>query len=310
MTTTIPEFSSSLILRARPMLMLASWLLAACGNATPLPLHTNGPLAITHVTVIDVETGARQFDQTVLIQGNRIIRVGLTTQVRVPANATMVDGPGKFLIPGLWDMHVHTVVEEDYRSFFPLFVANGITGVRDMWGDLALARDLRHRMVGGTLLGPRLVVAGNLVDGSPPTWPGATEVTSPDEGRAVVDSLFNVGAAFIKVYSRLPADAFFAIASRARELHIPFAGHVPFAVRAADAAAAGQRSMEHLYGVIEGCSSAEGATIEVMRAKARARAMGDSSESDKAFRRRRFRGILNSRDPVRCESLLALFRRD
>ena len=122
------------------------------------------PLAIINVTVVDVAGGLPQPGMTVVIEGERIVAVGKT----IPEKARVLDATGKFLIPGLWDMHVHW---SDAR-YLPLFVANGVTGVRVMWGDPRhFAR--RKQIADGTLVGPRLALAGAIVDGPKPYWPGS-----------------------------------------------------------------------------------------------------------------------------------------
>jgi imidazolonepropionase-like amidohydrolase len=167
-----------------------------------------------------------------------------------------VDGTGKYLIPGLWDMHVH--ITGTY--YLPLFLANGVTGVRDMhtfWP--ALIYGMRKRVADGKLLGPRIVAAGALIDGPNPIWPGSLKAANAEEGRAAVRKLRKDGADFVKVYSKLPRDAFLAIAQEAKKQGLPVAGHVPESVGAAEASDAGQRCMEHLYGLWTACSSKEAA---------------------------------------------------
>jgi imidazolonepropionase-like amidohydrolase len=229
---------------------------------TLLERAVQADLAITNANIVDVTDGALLRDQTVLVAGNRIVQIGPAGGTTVPAGAEVVDAAGAYLMPGLWDMHAHAAREDRIESFFRLFLANGITGFRDMWGSLDVAAHARARVQAGELPGPtRFVVAGNLVDGPVATWPGSQTARTPQDGRRLVDSLHAAGAPFIKVYHGLLPETFLAIAERARELDIPFAGHVPFLVRAADAAAAGQRSNEHLFGVLEGCSADEEAIL-------------------------------------------------
>jgi Amidohydrolase family len=179
-----------------------------------------------------------------------------------------VDASGKYLIPGLWDMHVHTGQRE---IFLPLYVANGITGVRDKGGDLEEPTgDLSARYVQlrlwreaidrGSLVGPRLVIAGFLIDGY--AWHGNVAAANAGEGRQAVDVLKQVGVDFIKVKSSLSRETYFAIADESRNQHIVFAGHVPDAVRAAEASDAGQKSIEHLTGIALGCSREESQIME------------------------------------------------
>lgn len=214
--------------------------------------------AITPVTVIDVTNGAVLPDRTVLVYGDRISDIGLTDDLDVPEATTVVDGTGKYLIPGLWDMHVHAMREDRVQSFSKLFLANGITGIRDMFGSLTLGNQARASVKADNLQGPaRIIVAGHLIDGPHSLVPGALNASSPEEGRRIVDSLHTVGSPFIKVYHSLPPEIYYSIAERAREHGLPLVGHIPFLVRAAEASEAGHRSIEHLTGIVRGCSADE-----------------------------------------------------
>lgn len=216
------------------------------------PDRTQTPLALTHVTVIDVTGGPSSPDTTVLFNGDRISAIGDSAKLSVPADATVVDATGKFLIPGLWDMHVHWYV----RDTFTLFIANGVTGVRQMFGNSDLLR-WRDEIAKGSLLGPRMVVASPIIDGPQPVWPNSISVSNEEEGRKAVRRVKQWGAEFVKVYARLPRDAYFAIADESKQQGITFAGHVPYAVSAAEASDAGQKSIEHLTGILIACSDKE-----------------------------------------------------
>lgn len=188
------------------------WLLAV------VPLAAQKPLAITSVTVVDVTNGLLYSDHTVLIDGDHITAIGPASKISVPTGTTIIDGTGKYLIPGLWDMHVHAASEDRIESFSRLFLANGITGFRDMFGSLDVAASARASVEAGDLPGPsRIIVAGNLIDGPPRSFvPDALIASSPGEGRHIVDSLHAVGAPFIKVYHGLPSETYFAISEQAR----------------------------------------------------------------------------------------------
>jgi len=181
--------------------------------------------------------------------------------VTAPGHATVVDGRGKYLIPGLWDMHVHTVfgdwLPRDERVVLPLFVANGVTGVRDMGGDLDVLKIWRANIAAGTLLGPRMMIAGPMLDGPVPRFPSSAPVANAADGRRVVDELKAQGVDFIKIQSLIPRDGYFAAADEAKKVGLTFVGHVPDAVRAAEASNLGQKSIEHFTGIFEGCSSIE-----------------------------------------------------
>ncbi len=207
-------------------------------------------LVLTHVTVIDVTGGPPQPDMTVLITGDRISKIEAVSIFTALANSRTIDATGKFLIPGLWDMHVHPHSQQDLS----LFLANGITGIRIMWGD----RDnfaWRKDRDAGKLLAPHMEIASPLIDGPKPFWPGSVSVSSEAEARAAVDKSKSAGADFVKVYSFLPREEFLAIADEAKKKNIPFAGHVPMSVSAIEASNAGMKSIEHLTGVMQACST-------------------------------------------------------
>ena len=164
----------------------------------------------------------------------------------------MVDAPGKFLIPGLWDMHVHWY---DERSL-PLFTIEGVTGIRIMFG-FPLHLDWQRRFAQGKLSGPRLVVAGPAVDGVPAVWPDSIRASTELEGRHAVQAVRQAGYDWVKLYHLLPREAYFGISDEAKRQGLAFGGHVPISITAAEASDAGQKTIEHLYGVALACSSRE-----------------------------------------------------
>jgi len=214
------------------------------------PNRTQAPIVFTHATIIDVTGAAPTRDATVVITGDRISAIG--DNVPVPAGAQVVDASGKFLIPGLWDMHVHWYL----RDTFTLFIANGVTSVRQMFGNSDLLR-WREQIAKGSLLGPRMVVASPIIDGPEPIWPNSIAVRNEEEGRKAVKRVKQWGADFVKVYALLPRDAYFGIADEAKQQGITFAGHVPNSVSPAEASDAGQKSIEHLTGILIACSDKE-----------------------------------------------------
>jgi len=213
-------------------------------------------LSITHVNVVDVAAGSIQPDMTVVIQGNRIVKVG-KAKIHAAKTPRVVNGRGKFLIPGLWDMHVHTMfgdwIPGGKEVSLPLFVANGVTGVRDMGGNLDTLLAWRKEIAAGTLIGPRMMIAGPMLDGPKPRFPDSVLLTSPEQARKAVDDLKARGADFIKVQSFILRDEYFAVVDEAKKQHLVLAGHVPDVIRASEASDAGQKSIEHLTGVFEGC---------------------------------------------------------
>jgi imidazolonepropionase-like amidohydrolase len=210
-------------------------------------------LAITRVNVVDVVTGRIVPNSTVTINGPTIavVAAGRVTAgnappagSRPPAGAQVVDGQGKFLIPGLWDMHAH--MEASGASALQLYVANGVTGIRDMGSDLDLILKMREETASGRLLGPRIFAAGPILDDAPGDWPYRMRVRTAEDGRAAVQLLKRRGVDLIKVHDHTPRDAFFAIADEARRQNLPLAGHVPLALTVQEVIDAGQRDIEHL----------------------------------------------------------------
>jgi imidazolonepropionase-like amidohydrolase len=223
-------------------------------------------LYIHDVTVVDVTGGPLQMHQTVIVHGNRIFGVMPNDtfdklQRNQKPDGPVVNGRGKFLIPGLWDMHVHMVFGDWFphskEIALPLFIANGITGVRDMGGEIDVLERWRQDIGTRTMLGPRIVMAGPMLDGPEPRFPASVAIKTPEDGRRAVDDLAGRGVDFIKLQSLIPRDAVFAIADEAKKRGITFVGHVPDAVRASEASNAGQKSFEHLIGIFEGASPLE-----------------------------------------------------
>src|SRR5438034_2002777 len=162
-------------------------------------------LAFTDITVIDATGAAPKPQMMVIIAGDTIATVETYRKDRVPKDAQIIDAHGKFVIPGLWDMHVHWYDER----YLPLFVANGVTGTRQMWG-MPMHHEWRPRVVDGSLIGPRPVIASPIIDGPKPVWPGSLAVSNADEARAAVVTSKKDGVDFIKVYTLLPRAAYFA----------------------------------------------------------------------------------------------------
>ena len=206
-------------------------------------------LALTHVTVIDATGAPAKPDMTVVVSGDRIVELGKSADIHLARDARVIDATGKFLIPGLWDMHVHWGNTE----YLPLFLANGVTGMRIMWGG-SVQQEWRRESEAGQLLAPHMLIASTIIDGPKPFWPGSIGVSTEAEARQAVIQEKQKGADFIKVYTFLPREEYFAIVDEARKQGIRFAGHIPMSVTPEDASNAGQKSFEHLAGVLPACS--------------------------------------------------------
>ena len=203
------------------------------------------PIVINHVTVIDTRTGAANADLTVVVVGEKIKALG--PAVEAPSDARVIDGKDKFLIPGLWDMHVHLREE----GFLGLLAANGITGVREMGNDPSQISRWRRMTADGKIIGPRIVMAGLIMDGPEPMWPTISDsIKSESDARKAVQNAKKNGWDFIKVYQGLTREAYFAILDEAKRQGLIVAGHVPSAITAGEASDAGQKSIEHFGGVL------------------------------------------------------------
>jgi len=221
-------------------------------------------LTITNATVIDVSNGALRRGQTIVVDGNHIVRVGLPSTA-VAAGGQVVDVKGMYVIPGLWDMHTHAYFgwSRDFGDSYvlPMFIANGVTGIRDMGSDLDSVLQARNLVAAHRLTGPRMVVSGPMLDGPRVTFAASIAIATQDDGRKAVRLLKSKGVDFIKIQSGVPRDAYPAIADEAKKQGLPFDGHVPDAIRASEAIAAGQRTFEHLIGIFEASTPDEDAFL-------------------------------------------------
>lgn len=231
--------------------LVATLLRPTAGRSADVGPHritSDATLVFDGVTVIDVETGKRLQGQRVVIVGNRIKTMGDAAKVQVPAGAQVVDAHGKYLIPGLWDLHVHPRFYTEY--FYPLFVVNGVTGIRDGWSELGLAKllGLQREILAGTRVGPpRQLLAGPALDEcNQPRGPeqGHTCVTDAADARKVVDSLKATGASYIKTY-QLGPETYYAVVTEARKIGLPVGGHLT-AVSAMSASDSGATFIDHL----------------------------------------------------------------
>jgi imidazolonepropionase-like amidohydrolase len=233
-------------------------------------------LVLTNVNVIDVRNGNLFPNMMVVIRKGQIDSVAKVGMIAPSHKMRVVNASGKYLIPGLWDMHAHSAggpaAAWDAKIILPLYLANGITGIRDMGGNPDLLASRKESIERGELLGPHLVIAGSFLNGGK-SDAQTVAVNTPQEGRAAVDTLKKRGMDFIKILSGISREVYFAIAEESAKQKIRFAGHVPDSVSAAEAAEAGQRSIEHLSGILLACSTRE---EELRQQKLTAIAKGDS----------------------------------
>ncbi len=218
-------------------------------------------IAITDVSIVDVARGVIVGPRTVLIEDGRIAAIDAPSNVAIPEGAGRVDGHGRFLMPGLVDMHVHLFNNASHRPpntwSFPLYVANGVTGVREMATlpeSIATVDAWRGAIADGSLVAPRILAAGVVAWGP-----------LPDDATHQVELAANAGADFIKVFSEISEPAWRAVLEAARARSLPVMGHVPAGISALTAAEAGQRSEEHLMQVFEACSTTERSALDGRR---------------------------------------------
>jgi imidazolonepropionase-like amidohydrolase len=267
-------------------------------------------LAIKHVTVIDATGRSPQPNTTVIVENSRIVAVGPSRKTHIPARTIVVNGAGKFLIPGLWDMHVHGASDDRASWSHLLFLANGVVGVREMSGPPD-AHEWRTSQTSDEDPSPTIYLGSPIVDGPNPVWPESIVVTDEAQGREVVEQQRERGADFIKVYSRLSRNAYFAIAGEANKCGIPFEGHVPESVTAAEASDAGQKSIEHLTRVADGCSKEEKSIDSEMQLqevlfRAPSATIAQKIDSGKSIIRLNMR-VVETFDEAAAQSLFALF---
>ncbi|MCA1560540.1 MAG: amidohydrolase family protein [Acidobacteria bacterium] len=204
-------------------------------------------VAIMGGTIIDVATGSTVPDGVLLLNGERIARVGTRSDVQVPAEARVVDARGKWIVPGLVDMHAH--ISEGVNAGLPLelYLANGVTTIRDPSGNLTVLRLTRESLTSGERIGPRLFFTGPMLDGKPPVWPaGCILVDTPERAASAVTFLIDQGVDYIKVYNNVTEAALVTILRTAHARGVPVIGHVPRTLTMTRAIELGMDGLEHI----------------------------------------------------------------
>lgn len=243
------------------LVVLCFGLTSSAQQTVPVPGSVSS-LAILHVTVIDLFGGPPKMDQTVIVRGGQIVRMGNSGHIAVPSGAERIEAHGKYLLPGFWDAHVHLENSGDYA--LTLLIANGVTGVRDMAGDLKTVRDWRRQIVAGERIGPRIQVSGPALESasfldmlpkvdemfglhlSSEILPTRIGIRNPEDARNAVDRLVEMGADFVKFRTIASREIFLAISDESKKRGISLAGHEPDAVSLAEASSRGLQSIEHL----------------------------------------------------------------
>ncbi|HYN25236.1 MAG TPA: amidohydrolase family protein [Pyrinomonadaceae bacterium] len=233
--------------------LLLTILLPSLVVAQTKAIPQSQPLVFTHVTVIDATGAPPMPDMTVVITGDRITKVGRSGQMIIPRGARVVNATGKYLIPGLWDMHVH--LSWTKAGALPVLVANGVTSVRDLGGRLSELDEWRTKIAAGLLTGPRIVRAGPILNGQKfNTFQMVSG--NPDETRGVVRALKEAGVDFLKTHRRMPRESYFALIDEAKKQGLTLVGHIPMTVTPEEASDAGQATIEHTETLFEGTFAA------------------------------------------------------
>lgn len=237
-----PQFKRRAKSRVLRLAYLAGATLVACSGdleRDPAP-HV---VAFVDVNVVPMNAEVVLPAHTVIVEGSRIAALGRSSEVLVPPGAVRIDGSGHFLMPGLVDMHVHLGDEEEFLPF----VANGVTTVRNMWGNPP-ATAWREQIESGELLGPTIFTSGPIVDGDPPWFEGSIVLTDAAEAAGVVAEHKREGYDFVKILPGLSPEVFDALLEAAAAEDIPVVGHVPDSVDLNHALSSGMASMEELEG--------------------------------------------------------------
>ena len=254
------------------ILILGFLILGIYSCESPRKEKTDNLIAITNTSLIDMNNGQVSEDMTLVIKNGIITSIGESNKIELPSEVKIINGTGKYVIPGLWDMHAHTSSEYVTRSIlYPSFIANGVTGIRVLSADcfepcweldmnIEQSRGLQSEVKDGKVIGPKSILGSTYIQGAKPREISTIkEPGNRQDGEKLVHLLLDRGIDFIKIYDEIPRDAYFGIADEANKQGLPFAGHVPLSIKASEASDAGQKSIEHCCegSLFEECSSEE-----------------------------------------------------
>lgn len=275
-------------------LLSALLLLTSCNRDSPNRTSLTHDIIITDVNIIDVASGDILADRTVGINGERILKIYKSNDKSLTSSIT-VNGKNKFLIPGLWDMHIHYYW--NYKDSAPYLVANGIVGVREMFGKMDAVVEMKSLMDNGSLLGPEIFSSGAIIDGPEPVWPGSDKVANAEDANRVVKEQLAQGVDFLKVYSRLSRESYLTIARLAEQNKINFAGHIPQKVTFWEAIANNQKSIEHNTGILEAASFKADSIYEYYQ---------NTTASNASWRAEMFHLLADTYSEKRMDSLISV----
>ena len=283
---------AGVLLRKLALILLTSLALGCVSASSPSSLT-----AIRNVTLIDPDQGATS-NATILVRNDRIERVGHVDDIEIPAGARLVDGQSRYVIPGLWDMHVHAHRDRRQEFHYPLYVAHGVTTIRDAGTHLGSALAMKNSGVPHPVPAPRIIWGSPPIDGAPALLSFGLSAEDDRSARVLVRQMKTAGFDFVKVYDRLSLDAYRAVLDEAKRVGIPVDGHVPLASSPHEAVAGGQRTIEHLTLVLESCIPG---ALDWAHAEPTADSMALLTDG-------RLAASLDTYDPARCRDLFSHFR--
>jgi len=283
-------------------------------------LENNSPITvIENATLIDAQNGLRK-NMDVILQGDTIESVGQNLTDEIEASiVTLIDGTGKFLIPGLWDAHVHLTYTPglDHETFFPLSIAHGVTSLRDTGGHLNLLAPAQAAAKADDT-SPDLYISGPLIDGTLRVYDGqrpsnpdiSIGAATPEDGIKIVDQLVDAGVDFIKAYEMLDSETFGAITERAKFHGLPVSAHSPLSMTAQEASNSGVGDMQHLRNLEMSCAE----NIDGLKLERQTMIAQNSADHPSVLRRsihssQRLSSV-QSEDPETCNTLISILAKN
>lgn len=285
--------------------------LALCGVLT-LSTPALADLMIQNVTIIDPVAGETAH-QDILIGNGTIAAMGERGSIATFAPVDILDGTGKYIIPALWDAHVHLTYDKGIgNAALPLFVANGITRVRDTGGLLSEILLVEEVAKTQGAKAPEIYFAGPLIDGIPRVYDGTPArfpnisdgASTPEDAERIVDELAAAGASLIKSYEMLKPEVFRALVARATERELPVTSHIPLSMDAEAVIAAGVRGMEHLRNIGLSCSVKSDTLLTERQNMLRNGIKEEGSTLRSSIHAAQRPIAFTSQDPERCGSVI------
>ncbi|MEQ8302696.1 MAG: amidohydrolase family protein [Cyclobacteriaceae bacterium] len=232
-------------------------------NCSPKEEIFDDAICIQNINTIDLTDGLKE-NQTVIIKSGKILRIANSNELRLAPSNEIIDGTGKYMIPGLWDTHVHfSYIEELAPSMFDLFLLYGITSVRDTGGRIEFVKEWKDKALASPTTAPRVMIAGPLLDGMPNVYDGSDPGHPPlsvglateDEVANQIEMLDSMGVDFLKAYEMLTPQQFAKVTELAKAKGLKVTGHVPLSMSVVDASNGGLNSMEHMRNLELSCAS-------------------------------------------------------